>query len=213
METIKEILDLLRDLGVFGLAMWFIQMLLSKSADKKVESYKAELDQKTKEFQFFLDSKIESYKIELVLQNYKATKVYEQQLNIIIELHRKLTKLNSNMAIISVVLMKDIIEKTDETERKVQDKLASAIITYDDLLSFYQNNLIFIPQSIIDLISNVLGEYSRNITSYIERRGTENDITFQQALESSQKIISETKQAIDLLTFEFKSLLGVEKHK
>ncbi len=44
--TVKEILDLLRDLGVFGLAMWFIQMLLSKSADKKVESYKTELNQK-----------------------------------------------------------------------------------------------------------------------------------------------------------------------
>jgi uncharacterized protein Yka (UPF0111/DUF47 family) len=162
---------------------------------------------------FILDSKLETYKIELTLQNYKATKVYEQQLNIIIELHRKLTKLNSNMAVISVVLMKDIIEKTEETERKVQDQFAGAIIAYDDLLSFYQNNLIFIPQRIIDIISSILGEYSSNIISYIKQRGTENDITFQQAHESSQKIIHETKQAIDLLTFEFKSLLGVEKYK
>lgn len=213
METIKVILALIRDLGVFGLAMWFIQMLLSKSADKKFESYKTELDQKTKEFQFFLDSKLETYKIELTLQNYKATKVYEQQLDIIIELHRKLRILNSKMALISVALMKYIIEKTDENERKVNDQFADAIISYDDFFSFYQNNLIFIPQRIIDIISNVLGEYSRNIISYVERRGTENDITFQQAYESSQKITNEIKQAIDLLSFEFKSLLGVEKHK
>ena len=78
--TIMEIINLLRDLGIFGLAMWFIQLLLSKSADRKFESYKMELDHKSREFQATLDSKIELYRAELNLQNYKSTQIYERQL-------------------------------------------------------------------------------------------------------------------------------------
>ncbi len=63
-----EIFNLLRDLGIFGLAMWFIQLLLSKSADRKFETYKTELDYKTREFQSTLDSKLELYRAELNLQ-------------------------------------------------------------------------------------------------------------------------------------------------
>lgn len=213
MVTIKEILDLLRDLGVFGLAMWFIQMLISKSADKKVESYKTELDQKTKEFQFILDSKLETYKIELNLQNYKATKIYEQQLSIIIDIHKKLTILNRKMAIMPIVLMKNITERTEETEKKEIVAISEAIIAYDDFFLFYQDNLIFIPQNVVDKLNNILRDYSQNFISCIPKKGIENKMTFEKALSSADRIINEIKQALDLLTSEFKSILGVEKHK
>ena len=208
---IENIFELLGNIGVFGLAMWFIQMLLSKSADRKFEKYKSELDQKTNEFQFFLDSKLETYKNELNLQNYKATKIYEQQLTIIIEIHKKLTILNRKMAIIPLVLMKNIAERTEETEKKEIDAVSETIIAYDEFLSFYQDNLIFIPQNIVDKINSILNDYSQNVLSYVTKKGTENEITFEQALASAKKIPSEIKQALDLLTFEFKSLLGVEK--
>jgi hypothetical protein len=210
---IEKIFELLGNIGIFGLAMWFIQMLLSKSADRKFEKYKSELDQKTKEFQFFLDSKLETYKVELNLQNYKTTKVYEEQLTIIKELHKKLTALNKKMAIISVVLMKNIAERTEETEKKEIDTVSEAIIAYDDFLLFYQDNLIFIPQNIVDKINGILTDYSQNFVSYVSQKGTNNEITFQQALTSANRILHEIKQALDLLTFEFKNLLGVEKHK
>ena len=208
---VEKIFKLLGDLGVFGLAMWFIQMLLSKSADRKFERYKTELDQKSREFQLFLDTKLETYKVELNLQNYKATKIYEQQLNIIIDLHKKLTILSRKMAIIPVVLMKNITEKTNETEKKEIDTVADAMIAYDNFLLFYQDNLIFFPQNIVDKTNSIIGEYSQTFISYVSKKGTENEITFQQALESGTKITNEIKQALDLLTYEFKNLLGVEK--
>jgi len=208
---IEKIFELLGNLGIFGLAMWFIQLLLSKSADRKFERYKSELDQKTNEFQFFLDSKLETYKNELNLQNYKANKIYEQQLTIIIEIHKKLTILNRKMAIMPIVLMKNITERTEETEKKEIGAVSEAIIAYDEFLSFYQDNLIFIPQNIVDKINGILKDYSQNVLSYITKKGTENGITFEQALASAERIPIEIKQALDLLTFEFKSLLGVEK--
>lgn len=73
-----EIIELLRDLGVFGLFMWFIQMLLSKSASRQFEGYKNDLNKTLIEHQTLFDSRLELYKTELNLQNYKATKIYEQ---------------------------------------------------------------------------------------------------------------------------------------
>lgn len=208
---IEKIFELLGNLGIFGLAMWFIQLVLTKSADRKFEKYKSELDQKTNEFQFFLDSKLETYKNELNLQNYKATKIYEQQLTIIIEIHKKLTILNRKMAIMPIVLMKNITERTEETEKKEIGAVSEAIIAYDEFLALYQDNLIFIPQNIVDKISSLLKDYVQNVLSYITQKGTANEITFEQALTSAKRMPNEIKQALDLLSFEFKSLLGVEK--
>ena len=42
------------------------------------------------------------------------------------------------------------------------------------------------------------------------QRGTINDITFEQALESGSKIKGEIKEALNSLTCEFKRLIGVE---
>lgn len=189
MEIIKEIFKLLSNLGVFGLGMWFIQMLLSKSADRKFESYKNELN----------------------LQNYKATKVYEQQLTIIIELHKKLTILHRKMVLMPITLMKNITERTDETEKKELESVADASIAYDAFLLFYQDNLIFMTQNIIDKIYTITSEYNQNFASYFTKRGTKDEITFEQALDTAQKLSTDINQALGLLTFEFKKQLGVEK--
>ncbi len=207
-----ETLNLLENIEVlvFGLVMWVIQLLLLKSANRKFESYKTELNQKTKEFQFLLDSKLQTYRMELKLQNYKETKVYEQQLTIIIDLHKKLTVLHKKMVLISIALKQRISEQTEEYEKKELESVADASITYDDLLLFYQDNLIFIPQNTVDTIDTILQEYSQNFANYIKQRGTINDITFEQALESESKINGEIKEALNLLTCEFKRLIGVE---
>ncbi len=208
METLKLLENI--EVLVFGLVMWVIQLLLLKSANRKFESYKTELNQKTKEFQFLLDSKLQTYRMELKLQNYKETKVYEQQLTIIIDLHKKLTVLHKKMVLISIALKQRISEQTEEYEKKELESVADASITYDDLLLFYQDNLIFIPQNTVDTIDTILQEYSQNFANYIKQRGTINDITFEQALESESKINGEIKEALNLLTCEFKRLIGVE---
>jgi hypothetical protein len=113
-----EIIGLLRDIGILGLAMWFIQHLLTKSADKKFESYKTELDQKTREFQTLLGSKLELYKYKLNLQNYKATQVYEKQLNIFIELHKRLRTMNKDYDGVSY-FSNEICHRKDDVTKQI----------------------------------------------------------------------------------------------
>ena len=94
-------------------------------------------------------------------------------------------------------------EYSDETENKEIDAVSDAIIAYDDLYLFYQDNLIFIPQNIVDKINSILSDYSQNFISYVSQKGTKNEITFEQALNSANRIPNEIKQALDLLTFKF----------
>lgn len=206
-----EIIDLLRDLGVFGLFMWFIQMLLSKSASKQFESYKNELNKTLIEHQSIFDNRLELYKTELNLQNYKATKIYEQQLSIIIELHKKLLSLNQEMAVMIVVRMKNIAEKTTESEEKDLGQIAKTGAFYDDFLKFFQQNILFIPQDTADKIDLIIKEYVSNILSLITKKGTSDDLSFEEVNSLSIKLRTEIKEAIEVLKTDFRKLLGVEK--
>ncbi|WP_297090331.1 hypothetical protein [uncultured Draconibacterium sp.] len=206
-----EIIELLRDLGIFGLFMWFIQMLLSKSASKQFETYKNELNKTLIEHQSLFDNRLELYKTELNLQNYKATKIYEQQLSIIIELHKKLLTLNQEMAIMIVVRMKNLTERTAESEDKDLTQIAKTGAFYDDFLKFFQQNILFIPQDTADKIDLIIKEYISNILSLITKKGTSDDLSFEEVNSLSIKLRTEIQEAIEVLKTDFRKLLGVEK--
>lgn len=206
-----EIIKLLRDLGVFGLFMWFIQMLLSKSANKQFESYKNELNKLLIEHKSIFDNKLELYKTELSLQNYKSTKIYEQQLSVIVELHKKLLTLNQEMAIMIVVRMNNIAEKNSKSEEKDMSQIAKTSVSYDDFMSFYQQNVLFVPQNTSDKIDLIIKEYASNILNMITKKGTKNDLSFEEVHILGLKLSNEIKEAIDILKTDFRKLLGVEK--
>lgn len=206
-----EIIDLLRDLGIFGMFMWFIQMLLSKSASKQFEGYKNELNKTLIEHQSLFDNRLELYKTELNLQNYKATKIYEQQLSIIIELHKKLLTLNQEMAVMIIVRMKNLMEKTAESEEKDLSHIAKTGAFYDDFLKFFQQNILFIPQDTADKIDLIIKEYVSNILNLIMKKGTTEDLSLEEVQSLGLKLRTEIKETIEILKIDFRKLLGVEK--
>lgn len=205
-----KIIELLRDIGIFGLVMWFIQMLLSKSANRQFESYKNELTNTTIEHQALLDSKLELYKTELNLQNYKTTKIYEQQLSIIIELHKKLLSLNQEMAIMVIYIMKYIAEPSSETQANESSQVAKTILLYDSFVKYYQENVLFIPQNTADKIEKISKKYLTDLLNYVTKKDTSKDFVFNQAKEVSERLTNEIKEAIDQLKVDFRKLLGVE---
>lgn len=207
MQTIIEIIHVLKDVGIFGLAMWFIQRVLTKSAERKTEILKVELDQKTKEFQYTLDNKLETYKIDLAFINYKNSKIYERQLDAILELHNQIKHLNSEMVALSLYIAKSKFEDNEEIKNKIYEKLSHTIKTHDELQKNYINIQLFIPQKIVNLIDNILRNFADNIMNLMEL----NELDKDDILITISKIRKETKQAIDLLSFEFKNLLGVDK--
>jgi len=206
-----KIIELLRDIGFFGFFMWFLQMLLSKSANRQFETLKNELNKNSIEHQSLFDSKLELYKTELNLQNYKSTKIYEQQLMIIIELHKKVLILNQEMAVMIIVRMKNIAEMTSETEEKDTSQLAKTSFHYDDFRKFFQENILFIPQNTANKIDMILKEYMRSLMDLITKKGTKNDLAFEEVHSLALKLETEIQEAIDVLKTDFRKLLGVEK--
>ncbi len=208
--TIMEIINLLRDLGIFGLAMWFIQMLLSKSANRKFEVYKTELDNKTREFQATLDSKIELYKAELNLQNYKSTQIYERQLNVIIDLYKKLKKLNREMQEMTVFI-KPVIKDAEQEET---DRIKKAGDSYNEFMLFYQDNLLFIPQKTADQLENIRNDYFNSYMDYTLGRqlGINSKFTFEKSKDAGNRIQEKVQPAVNQLIIDFRNLIGVEKN-
>lgn len=205
-----EIIELLKDIGIFGLVMWFIQMLLSKSANRQFESHKNELKHATIEYQSLLDIKLELYKTELNIQNYKATKIYEHQLSIIIELHRQLLVLNQEMALMSVAIMKNIAGPNSDTEKNEREQVAKAVVLYDNFTKYYQENILFIPQNTADKIQEISAKYLTDLLNHLTKKEPEKDLAFKQAQEISTRLTTEIKETIDQLKLDFRKLLGVE---
>jgi hypothetical protein len=206
----KEVFELLRDIGVFGLFMWFIQLLLSKYANRQFESYKAELNKSTTEHQLILDSKLEHHKTELNIKTYKTTKIYEQQLSTIIELHKMLRVLNKEMTMMVVRLMKNITDNTKETEDEELRQFAILSTEYDKFIEYYQNNILLIPEPTTLKVDKITKEYINSIVTYIKRKGSGNEITFMQAKEIGDNLTTDLKEALDQLKNDFRKLIGVE---
>jgi hypothetical protein len=206
-----EIIQVLRDIGIFGLAMFFFQLLISKSADRKFESYKTELDHKTREFQAVLDSKVESYRADLILQNYKSTHVYERQLNVFISLFEKISNLNIKMMAITAFIQ---IVPTDvaEAEKEERDALAEIGDLYNELSNYYKKNLIFIPQRTVIKINGLLDEYFDGINSCIVEKSCGTKADFAKMKAKVGKIVRERIPiALDQLVVDFQSLIGIKE--
>jgi len=205
---VMSIINLLRDIGVFGLAMWFIQLTLTKSADRKFETYKTELNHKTREFQALLDSKMEFYRAELNLQNYKSTQTYERQLNVIIDLHKKLSKLNREMQAMTAFIK----EVHEDSEQEEAERIKKAGESYNDFMEFYLDNLIFIPKNTVDKLDSVRNDYFNSYMDYTLGRqfGTEPKFTYQKFKEASNRVKDKIQPAVNQLVIDFRELIGVE---
>ncbi|WP_347156432.1 hypothetical protein [Pontibacter chitinilyticus] len=202
------VFELLRDIGVFGLAMWFIQNLLSKSADRKFESYKTELDHKSREFQLDLDARLEQQKYELTLHNFKATQVYEKQLSVIDELYKKLILLNSDMQEMTAALQLVI----EDPEKEEQERIKKAGTAYEAFLQFYTQNKLYIPKTAIAKIENVRNDFFDSYWDYTFRRGAApgEAFTYERAKAAGVRIKENIQPAINQLEDEFRQLLGVD---
>lgn len=203
-----EILNILRDIGVFGLAMWFIQHILSKSANRKFEAYKIELDHKTREFQSTLDSKLETYRAELNLQNYKSTQIYERQLNVIIDLHKKLVQVSREMQSMTAS-MKQILKDAEQEET---ERISNAAEAYNDFMFFYHDNIIFIPNQTAEKLNSIRNDYWESFNDYTFGRnyGIKSKFTFEKSNEAGKRVREQIQPAVDQLVIDFRHLIGVE---
>src|SRR6218665_845597 len=156
-----SILLLLRDLGVFTIAAFFIQQLITKSDKRKFELFKAELDRQAREYQAFLDGKMELYRAELNFHSYRSTKVYDRQIDVIIESHKMLTALQQNMLDMTP-LTQLVLKNFKEEKRRIK-----ALNSYNAFAQYHSDNSILLPQTTADQIECLITDYRKTFWDYV----------------------------------------------
>jgi hypothetical protein len=202
------IITLLRDLGIIGLVVWLIKELISRSANRKFESYKSEIEQRTREFQSTLDSKLEAYKSELTLANFKATQLHQKRLNVILELHQKMIELSRTMHEMTAFL-KPIIE---DAEKEESERIKGAGDAYNEFMKFFFDHKIYLPKEIADKIEEIRSGYFDSYSEYTfgRRTGIKSEFTFEKSKAASKIVREKLQPAIEEIESEFRHLIGAE---
>lgn len=203
-----EWLPLLKELGIFSIAGGFITYLLNNSSNRKLEAYKAELSQEGKNFQASLDAKLEAHKTELRIQSYKSTKVYEQQLAAIIQLHSLLTDLHVAM----LALTSPIKQVHSDFNKEEFERISKAADCYNAFIDFFNKSKIFFPADLAGKIQAIQVDYYKSLNKQkiaFEMQSASAFITAE--METATQIVREIQNALQELTIEFQNLIGLNK--
>lgn len=208
-------IEVLRDIGVFGVAAFFIQRLIENSSTKKLEKYKQELDFTIRSYQLTLDNEFERYKSELNLHLTRQTTLHEKRLTIIDEMYKMLITLDSGMR--AMTGMHLVFE---DAEKENQVRVDTAQKAFADYNNYFLYNKLYFNKTISDLLENIRKEYfSANFDFFEPKRlqsftgGQPSREGYRAAVETSQaaakRIKDDIPKILEQLEDEFRKLLGV----
>lgn len=207
--------DVLRDVGVFGIAAFVIQRIMEDSSNRNLEKYKQELDIIIRGYQLTLDSDLERYKSDLSLHLTRQTTLHDKRLGIIDEMYKKLVVLDSCM--LSMTGIHLVIEDGEAENRERIDRAQEAFVEFNN---YFLYNKLYFSNSVSELLEKVRSEYrSANQDFFGPNRllsftgGQPSPEAYRLAVEVSQaaseRIRNEIPIILELLENEFRKLLGV----
>jgi hypothetical protein len=207
--------EVLRDVGVFGIAAFVIQRIIEHSSTKNLEKYKQELDFTLRSYQLTLDTDLERYKSDLNLHFTRQTTLHDKRLSIIDEMYKKLVNLDSGMrAMTGMHLVYEDAEKED------QERVDTAQKAFAEYNNYFLYNKLYFNKEISTLLENIRKEYfSANFDFFEPKRlqsftgGRPSEGGYRAAVETSQaaskKIRDDIPKILGQLEEEFRKLLGV----
>jgi len=160
------ILNLLRDLGVFGIVSTVIGLLVKYFFDKRFKFLEQELLIKSSEFKLGLEKNLEKHKSELSILHHKKEKLHEKRLEVLSELFKLLVILDRNMKEMTA-MMKQVIEDLDKEEN---ERIVKTGKSYNDFVIFFSDHEIFFNEKTCELIDNLIKVYFNSLWEYSYER-------------------------------------------
>lgn len=208
-------IEVLRDIGVFGIAAFIIQRIIEHSSTKNIEKYKQELDFTIRSYQLTLDTDMERYKSELNLHLTRQTTLHDKRLTIIDEMYKKLVALDSGMRAMTGMHL-----VYDDAEKENKERVDAAQKAFADYNNYFLYNKLYFNKAISDLLENIRKEYfSANFDFFEPKRlssftgGQPSPQGYRAAVETSQaaakRIKDDIPKILEQLEAEFRKLLGV----
>lgn len=209
-------LNLLKDVGIFSIASFFIQRMINGSADRKLEKYKHELDIATRLHQSTLDSSLERFKGEIALHLTKQTSLHERHLKIIDKMYKKLVELDSAMRDMTAT-MKFVFEDFEKEDAKRIERSQNA---FNEYVNYFLLNKLYFTEDVCILLEKIATDYRSANWDYFEPQrlstftgGKPSADGYKEAVRiargASEKVATEIPKTLKLLEIEFKRLLGI----
>lgn len=202
-----EWISLLRDIGVFGLAVWCIQRIIINSANRKFELFKAEIEKDNKKYQSKLDASLESHKTQLNILTLKNIKLHELRLGILAELYEKISVLNMDMKELTVIIK----EERGNYEKEEKGRIENAVYSYNDFSKYYEKKKIFFLPTTAELIDELKNHYFDSLRdyTYTKKIKLSDEFNYELLKKSWNKIKDEVPKILVKLESDFRELLGV----
>lgn len=200
-----EILQILKDIGIFGIGATVIGLLVKYFINKKFKSYEIELQTKSDEFKLGLEKNLESHKADLNLVSYKKEKLHFTRLEVISELFKRIVVLHSAMREMTAILKTEIKNYDKEEVERIERTRNS----YNDFLTYYREHEIYFSDECCKLLDSLIHEYFDSLWDYTyeKRYGIKNP---KRMTEVYKKVSDEIPNILGLLKSEFRKIIKVE---
>lgn len=200
-----ELLQIFKDIGIFGIGATVIGLLVKYFIDKRFKSYEIELQAKSIEFKLALEKKIESHKADLNLLSFKKEKLHFTRLEVVSELFKRIVKLNFSMQEMFEIYKK----KTENFDKEEEKRIKKAGNSYNYFSTYYREHEIYFSDESCKLLDSLIREYSDSIFDYTYEKiyGIKNPKGF---TEVYKKVSEEIPNILGLLKKEFRKIIDVE---
>jgi hypothetical protein len=192
-EITIEIIRILGQVGIFGIAVYWIQKLVDNSASKRLEEYKASL------------SLLES----------KETGLHSKRLEIIESLYSRLVELNSSMS----TLTNPVKFSPTDYQKYEAELVSKANETFQSYHTFFEKNKIYFSESTCKLIHEIRDAFYQALWDYnqhklFEAHGINDRKLISEAYQNLEKSYKSVKDEIPKLRAnlenEFRRILAVQ---
>lgn len=191
-ELIKSAIQLLTQLGIFGIAAYYIQKQIDHSSQKRLEEFKSTLN----------------------LISNKGIKLHEKRLLVIEELYAKLVDVE-----IAMLWLTHPVKIAPSSPAEYEKNLLNdAVEKYSSFAQFYDKNKIYFNASLctnIEVLRNTLNvtmiNYNEHKLFTRDEVGRETYVAARQKMLDAYKTVKDTIPALrNNLETEFRKILAVE---
>ena len=205
-------LELLRDLGVFGLAVagltWATKTIGQHFIDKRFASFESELNAVAQQQKLALDRELERHRSSLNLEYLKHSRIHERRLEVMSELYKLLFSLDEAMREVTALLKPGTGEDRETRRKREMEEAHKAYVAFRTLSA---ENRILLSEGTCEILDQLEEEYWDSFMdgTFADRwgaRGEKHSIDIAQ--KASEKVRNQIPALRRRLEHDFRSQLG-----
>ncbi|MDR8390454.1 hypothetical protein NC796_04825 [Aliifodinibius sp. S!AR15-10] len=206
-----DITQLLKDLGIFSIVIaaiaWLLRSIGNHLIDKRLVSFKTELDRISSEHQQKLDFELESHRKQLQIDYLKHSRVHEKRLEVMSEIYSRLVQLDQSIKELTAFLKPSTGEKYKDRRKR---EMSEAAESYQRFKIYFDKKRIMLTGETCQLIDELVEKYSESLrlSTFKDRYNVDSQYALKISDEASDIVEKQIPKIKNNLETEFGTQLG-----